>query len=69
MSNLEGKVAPEAAAYVVIIGRRQSAFDKAKADIGEPVSAVLHDVANPRRSRCAAIRSFARTWATGLSLG
>jgi NAD(P)-dependent dehydrogenase (short-subunit alcohol dehydrogenase family) len=43
----------EAGAYVFIMGRRQSAFDKAKADIGEPVSAVLGDVANPRRSRCA----------------
>ena len=28
------------------MGRRQSAFDKAKAEIGERVSAVLGDVAN-----------------------
>jgi hypothetical protein len=39
MSNLEGKVAPEAAAYVVIIGRRQSAFDKAEAEIGRSANA------------------------------
>ena len=37
---------PEAGAYVFIMGRRQSAFDKAKAEIGERVSAVLGDVAN-----------------------
>jgi NAD(P)-dependent dehydrogenase (short-subunit alcohol dehydrogenase family) len=36
----------EAGAYVFIMGRCQSAFDKAKAEIGERVSAVLGDVAN-----------------------
>jgi len=47
MSNLKGKVAiVTGGSYVFIMRRPPSAFDKAKAEIGECVSAVLGDVAN-----------------------